>query len=295
MPWDLLPEDTLTIPDGWFQAQINRRYRSAVHKACHKKEIASLRCFANGGMSVDEAAYAITQPISTTSIQNTDDYSDDCFALCHLWALIVRALMEWPSNRTTDLIALITILSKIEDPIHRGEFLDDDNKLPVPWAKLPYFNLVWSDAFWMTPGQIMRRATDAAAMQQAHQIYIKQQDMESRLVAAGLIWDEKRAIRYLVRTLEGTPTAEDERIATGDGDAEDQLKLEMQIPAARNWVLRNGPRIYVSLPEMRDWHRRDIPSMALQSNQPTDRWTYWQDRYVLSQVSRHFFSFIDLY
>jgi len=127
----------------------------------------------------------------------------------------------------------------LHDPIHRGEFLDDDNKEPVPWAKLPYFNLPWSDTFWMTPGQIMRRATDAAAMQHALQIYVKQQDIESRLVAAGLVWDEKRAIRCIIRTLERIPTAEDVCIATGDGDAEDQPKLDIQIPAVRNWILHN--------------------------------------------------------
>jgi hypothetical protein len=283
MSWNLLPEDTATIPEEWFQAQYGRNYRSTVHEACHKKEIAALRCFANGETSVDEAAYAITQPISTTSIQDTGDYSDDCFALCHLWTLFMRALMQWPSTRTSDLIALLTAVSRTEDPIHRGEFLDDDDEEPVPWAQLPHFNLPWSDAFWMTPGQIMRRATDAAAERQAHQIYVKQQDIESRLVAARLVWDEKRAIRYLMRTLEKTPTAEDQRIATSDGDAEDQLKLEMQIPAACNWILRNGGRIYHRLLDIRDWQRRDIPAMALRFDQPIDRWTHWQNRYVLSQ------------
>ncbi|KAF3042558.1 hypothetical protein E8E11_006940 [Didymella keratinophila] len=276
MSWILLPEDTATIPDSWFQAQSNRKYRSAVHEVCHKREIAALQCFASGGTSVDEAAYAITQPISTTSIQDTDSYSDDCYALCHLWSLFMRALMQWPSSRTSDLIALLKAVSKIEDPIHRGEFLDDDDEEPVPWAELPYFNLPWSDTFWMTPGQIMRRATAAAAMQQALQIYVKQQDIESRLVAAGLVWDEKRAIRYLIRTLERIPTVEDERIATGDGDADDQLKLDMQIPAVHSWILHNGAQVYRDLSGMRDLQRRDIPSKALQFDRPIDRWTFWQ-------------------
>lgn len=282
MPWNLISEDTATIPNAWFQAQSNRRYRSIVHEACHKKETKALQSFANGATTVDEAAYAITQPISTTSIQNTNEYSDDCYALCHLWGLFKSALIEWPSTRTAELVALLTAISKMEDPIHLGEFLDEDDNKAVPWAKLPYFTLVWGDAFWMTPGQIMRRATDAAAVRHVLQVYVKQQDTESRLVAAGLVWDERRAISYLIRTLERIPTAEDERITTGDGDAEDQLKLDMQIPAVRGWILHNGAQIYRSLPGIRDWPRRDLPTVTLRFDQPTDRWTFWQRRYVLS-------------
>lgn len=94
MPWNLISEDTATIPNAWFQAQSNRKYRSIVHEACHKKETKALQSFANGATTVDEAAYAITQPISTTSIQNTNEYSDDCYALCHLWGLFKSALIE---------------------------------------------------------------------------------------------------------------------------------------------------------------------------------------------------------
>ena len=252
-----------------------------VHEACHKKEIAALQRFANCETNVDEAAQTITQPISTTSIQDTNEYSDDCYALCHLWGLFKAALIEWPSTRTAEIVTLLTAVSKTEDPIHLGEFLEEDDNKPVPWARLPYFTLIWGDAFWMTPGQIMRRAKDAAAIHHAHQIYVKQLDVESRLVAAGLVWDEKRAITYLIRTLERRPTAEDESIATGDGDAESQIKLDLQIPAVRNWILHNGVQIYRSLPRMRDWHQKDIPVMALQFDQPIDRWTFWHDRYVL--------------
>jgi hypothetical protein len=186
MPFTLLPEDAASVPKYWFEVQHNRNHKNQVHKACHEKEIAALEFFSNGEKGVDETAHAITEPISTTSIQDAGGYSDGCIALCHLWTLLTNALIEWPSSRTPDLVGLLSAISKITDPIHRGEFLDDDEEKPCPWAELPYLGMVWFDTFWMTPGQILRRATNAVARIQAHDLYFKQQDIEARLVAAGI-------------------------------------------------------------------------------------------------------------
>ena len=186
MLFTLLPEDSASIPDHWFDAQHNPHISNATHRAMKEKEISVLQSFSRGDISVDDAAHTITQPISTTSIQDSGDYSDDCVALCHLWTLLRNALIEWPSSYTPDIVALLSAVRKVTDPIHRGEFLNDDDDQPCPWENLPYINMVWSDTFWMTPGQILRRAKDPVAVRQAHDVYFKQQDAEARLVAAGI-------------------------------------------------------------------------------------------------------------
>jgi hypothetical protein len=186
MLFTLLPENSASVPDCWFDAQHKRSIKNATHKAMHDKEISVLESFSRREMSIGVTAHAITQPISTTSIQDSNDYSDDCVALCHMWTLLRNALIEWPSSYTSDLVALLSAIRRVTDPIHRGELLNDHDDQPCPWEILPYINMVWSDTFWMTPGQILRRAKDPVARRHAHDVYFKQQDVEARLVAAGI-------------------------------------------------------------------------------------------------------------
>jgi hypothetical protein len=166
----LLPEDTASVPHQWFEARLGRQPKNAVHKVCLEAEVAALEDFHDGKTSIGEAAKAITQPI----------------ALCHLWNLLTNALIEWPSSRTPDLVGLLSAMSKVTDPIHRGQLLNDHDENPCLWSQLPYITMVWRDDFWMTPGQISRRVTDAAGRSHARAVHVKQQDVEAQLVAAGI-------------------------------------------------------------------------------------------------------------
>jgi hypothetical protein len=182
----LLPEDTASVPHQWFEARLGRQPKNAVHKVCLEAEVAALEDFHDGKTSIGEAAKAITQPISNSSIQDLGGYSDDAIALCHLWNLLTNALIEWPSSRTPDLVGLLSAMSKVTDPIHRGQLLNDHDENPCLWSQLPYITMVWRDDFWMTPGQISRRVTDAAGRSHARAVHVKQQDVEAQLVAAGI-------------------------------------------------------------------------------------------------------------
>jgi hypothetical protein len=181
----LCSEDSSLIEEHWFELQLNR-YKHNAYKACYSEEVAALKAFYNSETSIEQAATAITRPISNSSIQDLGGYSDDAVAICQLWNLLRYALIEWPHSRTTDLVALLSAMTKVTDLVHRGELLDDDDK-PLLWVDHPFFHMVWSDAFWRTPGQVARQATDARSRVHARNVYIKQQDVEARLVAAGIL------------------------------------------------------------------------------------------------------------
>jgi hypothetical protein len=184
MKYVLYSENSSLIDEHWFESQLNR-YEKNAYKACYDEEVAALKAFYSGETSIEQAATAITRPISNSPIQDLGGYSDDAIAICQLWNLFRYALIEWPHSRTADLVALISATTRVAEPIHRGELLDDDEK-QLSWAEHPFFHMVWSDAFWRTPGQIARQATDGAARQHEMEVYIKQQDVEARLVAAGI-------------------------------------------------------------------------------------------------------------
>jgi hypothetical protein len=297
--YTLYPEDSSLIDEHWFETQLGR-YKQNAYEACYGKEVAALRAFYNGESSIEEAATAITRPISNSPVQDLGGYSDEIVAICQLWCLLRNALIEWPHSRTADLVALLLAMTKVTDLIHGGELLDDENEKPVSWAAHPFLHMVWSDAFWRTPGQVARQATDASSRQHERKVYIKQQDVEARLVAAGIFdckqsWTSPiglrtlyslyagyRAPRYMIWTLERAPGPEDIEDADNDGDAEFQLKLEFQIPAASKWIEHNVQKLYDTLGELEDWNKRKTHGFEMkQFDRPLDRWEFWQKRYVV--------------
>ncbi|KAJ3571011.1 hypothetical protein NPX13_g5536 [Xylaria arbuscula] len=169
--YTLLNEDQ-PVPQAWFDAQADQSQGKphqqaalATLKSFHDEYIKILKSYHDGNLTAGEAANMITRPISTSPVPELGDYSDHATALCRLWRLLVRALIEWPSSRTPDLVSLLTAISRVPDNIHRGEVFDDtanDVDKPLTWRSLPWLIMVWSDKHWMQPGMITRRAPDEA-------------------------------------------------------------------------------------------------------------------------------------
>ncbi|RYP05420.1 hypothetical protein DL765_009847 [Monosporascus sp. GIB2] len=282
--YTLLPQTAQVVPQGWFDAQLSRyRTSSEVLKSFLSQEIQALQDFHNGETNVNEAAHAITRPISTSSIPALGTSSDEIVAITQLWRLFKDALIEWPTHSSAELVDLLSAITKVPDQLHRGEALDDDNK-PMLWDGIPYFTMVWSDAHWMRPGHIVRRCDDTASRQRACDIYLKQQDVESQLVAAGLFpW--KLAFQYIIKALEKPPDPNDNTQAQNDAIGEDQLQVDFHIPAVASWIKHNGQRLYEELArdELKNWERSDVPAYTKQFGLSTDRWTFWKKR--LSEVA----------
>jgi hypothetical protein len=86
----------------------------------------------------------------------------------------------------------------------------------------------------------------------------------------------------MINTLERASSSRDLIVAENDGDADTQLKLEYQIPAASRWVEHNGDRLYSSLDELNQWDKRNSHGFEMtQFDPPSERWASWQKRCVI--------------
>ncbi|KAL3952823.1 hypothetical protein ACCO45_012766 [Purpureocillium lilacinum] len=233
---------TQAIPEAWFDEQL-KRYRTSndILQDYISKEVEVLKAYYGRQVRPQDAARAITRPITSTSIPLGETSSDDIVPLTQLWRLLKDALVEWPSGRTPDLVLLLAAIARRRDRIHRGEALDDDER-PMTWACLPYLTMIWSEAYWMEPGQIVRRCNSVGSRHRARDAYIKQQDAEAQLVAAGL-FEWRRAFWYLIKTLERVANHNDNTVASGDNTAEVLLQADFHIPAVACWIKHNGRKL----------------------------------------------------
>ncbi|OJJ85104.1 DUF3632 domain-containing protein [Aspergillus glaucus CBS 516.65] len=285
------------VPEGqqvhqaWFEAPV-KNYRGNSEytewfKSILAEELAVLQAFHSYQKSPDEAAHDITRPISNSPVPNLGSYSDEIVALCHLWDVLVKALIEWPSSRTPDLIALLTAISNTPDSLHRGEAIDDDDSL-LSWNRLPYIHMIWGDSHWMEPEDIVeecsKRDDYEAARQHGRDNYLKTQDVEAQLVAAGLAYfDIKRAFDYLIFTLEWQLDPKVDRVeAPREEQASESFEPDFHIPAVTCWVKHTGRKLYEGLcnEEMKKWDLRDVPSVIKHFDQPAERWAFWKERLV---------------
>ncbi len=270
---------TQAIPEAWFDEQL-KRYRSSndILQDYISKEVEVLKAYYGRQVRPQDAARAITGPITSTSIPFGGTSSDDIVPLTQLWRLLKDALVEWPSGRTPDLVLLLAAIARRDDRIHRGEALDDDEQ-PMTWTCLPYLTMIWSEAYWMEPGQIVRRCNGVESRHRARDAYIKQQDAEAQLVAAGL-FEWRRAFWYLIKTLERVASRNDNTIASGDNTAELLLQADFHIPAVACWIKHNGCKLYdeIAKDKLGVWDERDVPVEARHFDHPTERWSFWAGR-----------------
>ncbi|UNI14809.1 hypothetical protein JDV02_001403 [Purpureocillium takamizusanense] len=145
--------------------------------------------------------------------------------------------------------------------------------------------MIWSEAYWMEPGQIVRRCNGVESRHRARDAYIKQQDAEAQLVAAG-VFKWRRAFWYLIKTLESVANHNDNTVASRDDTAEVLLQADFHIPAVACWIKHNGRKLFdeIAKDELRLWNERDVPVEARHFDQPTKRWSFWAER--LSEFAR---------
>ncbi|KAE8327775.1 hypothetical protein BDV39DRAFT_214945 [Aspergillus sergii] len=257
------------VPDEWFEAPI-RPYSgiSEEHNQMLTEELAILRAFYHGVMTVEEAAYAITRPISTSSIPFLDTYSDGCIALFMLWRHIVNACEDWPASRIPDLVAFLSAISKVPDHIHRGEATDDEDEGPMGWDILPYFAAEWRDTHWRIPMDILNDYPDTAARLRKRGLYIRAQEVE--------------AINYVIWTLEMKPNhdclEENRHGADYHPLAFYSLELDFQVPAVACWIKHNGKRMYECIARDRLKGNPDVPTVRMHFGEHIERWAFWKKR-----------------
>ncbi|RJE25725.1 hypothetical protein PHISCL_01913 [Aspergillus sclerotialis] len=279
--YSLIPEGH-QVPQAWFDTPIqNYRGKSEFLKSILAEQIAALQAFYLYQISPDEAAQAITRPISNSSIPELGTYSDEIAALVRLWKVLVKALIEWPPSRTPDLIALLTAISNIPDYIHRGEAIEEDGR-PLAWSGLPYLGMPWRDSHWMEPSDIAEACSnDEVARQHSRDNYLKQQDVEAQLVGAG-IFDMKEAFYNLILILEKKLDPIDGNKDNTEPDIFELFQPDFDIPAVVCWIKHDGRKVYEILRENRTeyWNEKYISCIAKHFDQPIERWSFWENRLI---------------
>lgn len=271
--YTLLDNNLSNIPQDWFEARLRRRQnRHPALESCFTQEVRALQAYQDGEHSLAQAAQAITRPISSTPIPHHGGDSDDVTAVCQLWDLLIDALVEWPTHLVPSLIALIVEISKTPDPIHRGETIEDEE--PLSWKTLPLMYMCWYDSFWQSPGDMVKKARDFPERERARAIYLKAQDAEAQLIAAGFLrWTA--TVAYIISVLERGPQPHDD-------DPDYALFLiypDFHLPAVHSWVRHNGRKLFqcINNDNLEDWHGRDKSLFARHFENPRDRWEFWKE------------------
>lgn len=265
-----LPDEAANgVSEEWFNALLGRNDNN-------EEELAALKAYHDRQVTAEEAAYAITRPITNSPIHDVStSYSPATNRPEGLFGIFVRALMEWPSCRTADMIALLLAISKLPGQLHQGA-PEETSGEPISWSDLPCFRWVWGDFAWATPGVIVRdTARNATKREFEVKRYIKTEYVYAQLTAAG-IFEIQYAYNHLIGALERNP-------ALNDSIRFDKRVIpEMHIPGANYWIKANGKRLYEGAinREMQKWDSYDEPSMFLNYNQmDTDRWAFWMKRF----------------
>jgi hypothetical protein len=285
------------VPLDWFDI-LERGYKgkNETLRSYYFTELAVLRAFHDGKIGPDEAALAITRPISESPMVVLGTYNDDVLALVPLWTLYTKALDEWPSSRVQDLINLGLAISKVPDNIHQGE-ATDDNYEPLTWKDLPYFHMAWSDAHWKCPEIILKEEMDGASKHQARDVYVRQQKVEAQLVAAGLLgWHVASRVLYHALKRENAITGQ--KTLDGGGKEEETKRmmskerdelgpLDFHIVAEGYWIEYVGDRVYSSLvqKEVEEETRSAESEGQYQLSRPLKRWDYLIDHFQMAATN----------
>ncbi|KAG9662292.1 hypothetical protein KCU64_g2050, partial [Aureobasidium melanogenum] len=170
--------DQHDVDVAWFERQKQRSVEKNDPRLRNwlNEEVDALKAYHDGHEDADRTAATMTRSISSSPVVDLDNYSNDILALDSLWAVLIRALVEWPTSRTCDLFALLDAIARVPDKIHHGEATDEDGT-PWEWLQFPYFSLYWPDHF--QPGEICRQCSDEAEIALARRLYLRIKDLEA--------------------------------------------------------------------------------------------------------------------
>jgi hypothetical protein len=276
-------EDQHDVEPAWFE----RRKQRSVQKNDPSlrdwlvKQVDALEAFHDGHLKAEDAASAMTHPLSVSPVPELGGYSDEVLAVCNLWRVLIEAVMEWPSARLPELFALLDAIGKAPGDIHNGEAADDEGE-KLTWAQFPYFGFSWHErtSADFEPGQICRQYSDSASLALARNLYLKQKEIEAQLVGAHVMSLNYRMIYRIIWTLEKNIDQSDEMVATDEATASDQIKLDWHIPAVEFMFRYNERRIYerVVTQGLAGWTKGQVAALPKQFQSGAERWALWRRR-----------------
>jgi hypothetical protein len=148
-----------------------------VEDGCHPEEAHALEAYLHQTTTATEAAQAITRPIASADNPRED--------LVRLWALIMDALVELPSEHTQPLIELIQAIESLPEPDFTAL---EDSKRPSEtlWKRLPGFANLWSDSYQSGSWKKNVKDTDGQDRDTLRNEHVRKAEIEARLYNADL-------------------------------------------------------------------------------------------------------------
>lgn len=247
------------MSDAWFSHRLAPD--GDIEDGCHPDEAQALKDYFAEKTTVIQAAHAITKPIVLSSNPNND--------LPQLWALLMDALIELPSQYTQPLIQLIQAIEELPKPDISNV---EKDKLPVHgrlWRSLPGFGHQWADEGasynWRLRLDQMEDISEIERNQLLER-HVKRAKIEARLAVAGLAdipldWGYECVADALERS---------------------EALLDFEVPAACQWltVARDRFRADAGLGAT-SWaleKKRDLWKSQTDGKMTSERWQFWVNR-----------------
>jgi hypothetical protein len=148
-----------------------------VEDGCHPEEAQALKAYLHHITTATEAAQAITHPIASADNPRED--------LVRLWAFIMDALVELPSEHTQPLIELIQAIESLPEPDFTAL---EGSKRPSEtlWKRLPGFANFWSDSYQSGSWKKKVKDTDGQQRGTLRNEHVRKAEIEARLFNADL-------------------------------------------------------------------------------------------------------------
>ncbi|KAF2857429.1 hypothetical protein K470DRAFT_260834 [Piedraia hortae CBS 480.64] len=244
------------------------------------QEVDVLKSFYFGEKNTEDAAYAITRPISTNPVPKVEySYTPQLVALDSLWSIILSTLLACPENRVEDMFNLLDAISKIPDKMHKGEAKNPANNELLTWKGIPYFGAALHEFYYPEPGVAHDKyKDDPKELESERRTYLEMQDLTARIIAHGIFLPSYTDIVYIIRCLEQKDDAKDV------GEPFFGIKFDFEIPAMAYRFRSYGKEIYRMVVKSdtveTGWTSQEEPEGVKKFDNGQQRWDFWKKRFT---------------
>ncbi|KAI6081422.1 hypothetical protein F4821DRAFT_249327 [Hypoxylon rubiginosum] len=242
------------MSDAWFSNKLAPG--GDTEDGCHPAEAEALKKYLRREIAAEEAARAISQPIVHSNNPGED--------LPRLWALLIDALIELPSDKIESLITLAWAIENLPDLDMAGI---EESKRPAHgklWRGLPGFGHLYADIHQSIDWREKALKADATERSRLREYHVRKAEIEARLAVARLA---SIPIDWGYETV-------------ADALESRNAMLDFQVPAAAEWLEIAGSRFMEGATKGEGSWALDRPRDLWEGGKimTVQRYSFWRDR-----------------
>lgn len=242
------------MSDTWFTDRTAPE--SDKDDGCHPQEAEVLKKYLRGNIATaSEAARAITLPI--------ENESDPIVDVPRLWGLLIDALTDLPASRQK-VIQLLEAITELPPPSQAGEKGPKQLQFQALWRELLGFGHLWADLYHTDRWRRLVKTCSPA-----ERVGFRREIQTTAAVEAQLV----------LAHLGDIPLAWGHDCICDALEKSDAV-VDVEVPAAAEWLKVVGKRIYGEIPEaetnyaLASW--RDLWKAGEKMSE--ERWKFWKER-----------------